>query len=202
MACMQDCHTGNSNGRCLFCITPGSMSCCAIPHLDNARTAVCQDWSGKSSAFCMQLLVCSDLTTWSCYKTTSAPHFVHIEPCRCSNCNYCCLRPLYASGHLATANGAVALLDNFPSMDSTEVAQAKAYGAIILAHGNMAEWAFTNAISIGSGWCQMPLFCITDPVPPPPFLLFSYALSSLLHLLLHSAKAVYQVFQQHVGHLF
>ena len=36
-------------------------------------------------------------------------------------------------------------------MDSTEVAQAKAYGAIILAHGNMAEWAFTNAISIGSG---------------------------------------------------
>ncbi|DBA94745.1 TPA: hypothetical protein ACH3X1_002294 [Trebouxia sp. C0004] len=53
-------------------------------------------------------------------------------------------------GHLATANGAVALLDNFPSMDSTEVAQAKAYGAIILAHGNMAEWAFTNAISIGS----------------------------------------------------
>ncbi len=55
------------------------------------------------------------------------------------------------TGHLATANGAVALLDNFPSMDSTEVAQAKAYGAIILAHGNMAEWAFTNAISIGSG---------------------------------------------------
>lgn len=54
-------------------------------------------------------------------------------------------------GHLATANGAVALLDNFPSMDATEVAQAKAYGAIILAHGNMAEWAFTNAISIGSG---------------------------------------------------
>ena len=36
-------------------------------------------------------------------------------------------------------------------MDSTEVSQAKAYGAIILAHGNMAEWAFTNAISIGSG---------------------------------------------------
>ncbi|KAL0042039.1 hypothetical protein WJX77_001435 [Trebouxia sp. C0004] len=55
-------------------------------------------------------------------------------------------------GHLATANGAVALLDNFPSMDSTEVAQAKAYGAIILAHGNMAEWAFTNAISIGSAY--------------------------------------------------
>jgi len=56
-----------------------------------------------------------------------------------------------AVGHLATANGAVALLDNFPSMDATEVAQAKAYGAIVLAHGNMAEWAFTNAISIGSG---------------------------------------------------
>ncbi|DBA85173.1 TPA: hypothetical protein ACH3X2_005886 [Trebouxia sp. C0005] len=55
-------------------------------------------------------------------------------------------------GHLATANGAVALLDNFPSMDATEVAQAKAYGAIILAHGNMAEWAFTNAISIGSAY--------------------------------------------------
>lgn len=58
---------------------------------------------------------------------------------------------LTSTGHLATANGAVALLDNFPSMDATEVAQAKAYGAIILAHGNMAEWAFTNAISIGSG---------------------------------------------------
>ena len=29
------------------------------------------------------------------------------------------------AGKLATANGAVALLDNFPSMDSTEVAQAK-----------------------------------------------------------------------------
>ena len=43
------------------------------------------------------------------------------------------------------------MLDNYPSMDATEVAQAKAYGAIILAHGNMAEWAFTNAISIGSG---------------------------------------------------
>ena len=81
----------------------------------------------------------------------------------------CCLSPYYwqsllgnanaashrfcltSTGHLATANGAVALLDNFPSMDATEVAQAKAYGAIILAHGNMAEWAFTNAISIGSG---------------------------------------------------
>ena len=36
-------------------------------------------------------------------------------------------------------------------MDATEIAQAKAYGAIILARGNMAEWAFTNAISIGSG---------------------------------------------------
>lgn len=55
------------------------------------------------------------------------------------------------TGRIATANGAVALLDNFPSQDATEVAQAKAYGAIVLAHGNMAEWAFTNAISIGSG---------------------------------------------------
>lgn len=55
------------------------------------------------------------------------------------------------AGNAATANGAVALLDNMPSMDSTEVAQAKAQGAIILARGNMAEWAFTNAISIGSG---------------------------------------------------
>ncbi len=52
-------------------------------------------------------------------------------------------------------------------MDATEVAQAKAYGAIILAHGNMAEWAFTNAISIGSGRCQIPLFCNTEPPPPP-----------------------------------
>lgn len=55
------------------------------------------------------------------------------------------------AGNAATANGAVALLDNMPSMDATEVAQAKAQGAIILARGNMAEWAFTNAISIGSG---------------------------------------------------
>ena len=55
------------------------------------------------------------------------------------------------AGNAATANGAVALLDNMPSMDSTEVAQAKAQGAIILARGNMAEWAFSNAISIGSG---------------------------------------------------
>ena len=86
----------------------------------------------------------------------------------------CCLSPYYwqsllgnanapshqfcltSTGHLATANGAVALLDNFPSMDATEVAQAKAYGAIILAHGNMAEWAFTNAISIGSGMHLTP----------------------------------------------
>lgn len=73
-------------------------------------------------------------------------------------------------GHLATANGAVALLDNFPSMDATEVAQAKAYGAIVLAHGNMAEWAFTNAISIGSGG-QDPL--IVWPPPLDPLLLSS-----------------------------
>ena len=69
------------------------------------------------------------------------------------------------TGHLATANGAVALLDNFPSMDATEVAQAKAYGAIILAHGNMAEWAFTNAISIGSGWCQSPCSALVTCSP-------------------------------------
>ncbi len=127
-----------------------------MPELRYART-------GQAKA----ALLLPDQTTWSCYKTMSTPHFVHIEPCKCGNCNYCCLRPACFSGHLATANGAVALLDNFPSMDSTEVAQAKAYGAIILAHGNMAEWAFTNAISIGSGWCPIPLFCITDPVPPP-----------------------------------
>ena len=61
---------------------------------------------------------------------------------------------LGCAGGAATANGAVALLDNVPSMDATEVAQAKAHGAIILARGNMAEWAFTNAISIGSGLWQ------------------------------------------------
>lgn len=69
----------------------------------------------------------------------------------------CRTSTMVPAGHLATANGAVALLDNFPSQDSTEVAQAKAHGAIILAHGNMAEWAFTNAISIGSGMlCMHP----------------------------------------------
>lgn len=64
-----------------------------------------------------------------------------------------CLRHFLIAyaGNAATGNGAVALLDNMPSMDSTQVAQAKAQGAIILARGNMAEWAFTNAISIGSG---------------------------------------------------
>lgn len=64
---------------------------------------------------------------------------------------------LGCAGGAATANGAVALLDNMPSMDATEVAQAKAQGAIILARGNMAEWAFTNAISIGSGQWQLAL---------------------------------------------
>ena len=71
----------------------------------------------------------------------------------------CPLSPAFVwfhTGRVATANGAVALLDNFPSQDATEVAQAKAYGAIILAHGNMAEWAFTNAISIGAG--QLHIF--------------------------------------------
>ena len=29
--------------------------------------------------------------------------------------------------------------------------QVKKYGALVLAKGNMAEWAFSNAISIGSG---------------------------------------------------
>ena len=52
---------------------------------------------------------------------------------------------------MATSNGAVALLDNFPPQDATEVMQVKNYGALVLAKGNMAEWAFSNAISIGSG---------------------------------------------------
>ena len=52
---------------------------------------------------------------------------------------------------MATANGAVALLDNMPPQDATEVMQVKKYGALVLAKGNMAEWAFSNAISIGSG---------------------------------------------------
>lgn len=70
----------------------------------------------------------------------------------CMLCRKCLCQFLIAYvGNAATGNGAVALLDNMPSMDSTQVAQAKAQGAIILARGNMAEWAFTNAISIGSG---------------------------------------------------
>lgn len=53
-----------------------------------------------------------------------------------------------------------------PSMDATEVAQAKAYGALILARGNMAEWAFTNAISIGSGLpCLLPNASADSAIP-------------------------------------
>ena len=59
--------------------------------------------------------------------------------------------PVCPAVGMATANGAVALLDNMPSMDATEVMQVKNYGALVLAKGNMAEWAFSNAISIGSG---------------------------------------------------
>ncbi|GAQ83619.1 Amidase family protein [Klebsormidium nitens] len=58
----------------------------------------------------------------------------------------------YDTVGVATANGAVALLDNFPSADATIVAQIKAAGAVILAKGNMAEWAFSNAVSIGSAF--------------------------------------------------
>eukprot|EP00891_Asterochloris_glomerata_P007381 jgi/Astpho2/7381/Aster-01970 len=59
---------------------------------------------------------------------------------------------------LATANGAVALLDNMPPQDATEVMQVKKYGALVLAKGNMAEWAFSNAISIGSGKLACAVF--------------------------------------------
>ena len=38
-----------------------------------------------------------------------------------------------------------------PFVPLTEVMQVKKYGALVLAKGNMAEWAFSNAISIGSG---------------------------------------------------
>jgi len=152
------CMIGTSTDRCLLCITSSSRSCCAVPNLDRAQTQVCQNCR----------LVSSEDKVILFFKCLLHKVVVHTDPCKCGNCNHCCLRPPCASGHLATANGAVALLDNFPSMDSTEVAQAKAYGAIILAHGNMAEWAFTNAISIGSGRCQIPLFCITENCPPPP----------------------------------
>ena len=64
---------------------------------------------------------------------------------------------------MATANGAVALLDNMPSMDATEVMQIKRYGALVLAKGNMAEWAFSNAISIGSGKLARADLLPTDP---------------------------------------
>ncbi len=59
---------------------------------------------------------------------------------------------------MATANGAVALLDNMPPQDATEVMQVKKYGALVLAKGNMAEWAFSNAISIGSGKLACAVF--------------------------------------------
>ncbi|KAK9817271.1 hypothetical protein WJX72_012093 [[Myrmecia] bisecta] len=53
---------------------------------------------------------------------------------------------------VATANGAIALLDNLPPQDATMVAQLKAAGAVVLAKTNMAEWAFSNAVSIGSAF--------------------------------------------------
>ena len=36
--------------------------------------------------------------------------------------------------------------------------QVKKYGALVLAKGNMAEWAFSNAISIGSGKLACAVF--------------------------------------------
>ena len=65
---------------------------------------------------------------------------------------------------MATANGAMALLDNMPSMDATEVMQVKKYGALVLAKGNMAEWAFSNAISIGSGKLPRAALLPTEPL--------------------------------------
>ena len=49
-------------------------------------------------------------------------------------------------------------------MPLTEVMQVKKYGALVLAKGNMAEWAFSNAISIGSGkWAPAVLSCLCNP---------------------------------------
>ena len=201
---MHDCHTGNSNGRCLFCIMPGSMSCCAIPHLDNSKTKVCQDWSGKSSAFCMHLLVCSDQKTRSCYKTMSASQS-------------CCMLILASVATVSTAasgHHALQVIWQLPMEPLHCWTTSPAWTPQRWPRPKLMAPSFWLTATWLSGPLPMPsplaqvgvrypcFALLTQCLPPPFFLLFSHALSPLPRLLLHSAKAVYQVSQQPMGHLF
>ncbi len=51
---------------------------------------------------------------------------------------------------LQTTDGALAFAGYLPKEDATEVARAKAAGAIVLAKSNMAEWAFSPVETISS----------------------------------------------------
>jgi amidase len=51
---------------------------------------------------------------------------------------------------LQTSNGALAFAGYVPREDATEVARAKAAGAIVLAKSNMAEWAFSPVETVSS----------------------------------------------------
>jgi amidase len=51
---------------------------------------------------------------------------------------------------LQTSNGALAFAGYLPAQDATQVARAKAAGAIVLAKSNMAEWAFSPVETVSS----------------------------------------------------
>lgn len=51
---------------------------------------------------------------------------------------------------LQTSNGALAFQNYRPAQDATQVARAKAAGAIVLAKSNMAEWAFSPVETVSS----------------------------------------------------
>eukprot|EP00884_Botryococcus_braunii_P006539 jgi/Botrbrau1/15887/Bobra.40_1s0070.1 len=53
---------------------------------------------------------------------------------------------------MAATNGASALLDNLPAADATLVRKLKEAGALVLGKSNMAEWAFSPLISVGSAF--------------------------------------------------
>lgn len=58
----------------------------------------------------------------------------------------------YDTLNMAASNGAAGLMDNVPAADAHQVALLKAAGALVLAKANMAEWAFSPEVSIGSAF--------------------------------------------------
>lgn len=56
----------------------------------------------------------------------------------------------FETAGLQTSNGALAFAGYRPAQDATQVARAKAAGAIVLAKANMAEWAFSPVETVSS----------------------------------------------------